>query len=151
MIVPLPEHLGLALFCVESLVRGQTYPRERFEVLVMTNGTEPALEKRVEALLGLEDRMIRHETTNLPLLYNLGARQAGGRLLFLTESHCIVEPECLEELVAFLAAYEYDGASCQSLSIRQSPETLETRGPRLPRAGFAPLLDHLHAPRGGSR
>jgi len=57
----------------------------------MTNGTEPALEKRVEALLGLEDRMIRHETTNLPLLYNLGARQARGRLLFLTESHCIFE------------------------------------------------------------
>ncbi len=116
-IVPLPEHLDLAIQCVESLVRDQTYPREQFEVLVMTNGSEPALEKRIEALLGPEDRMIRHETTNLPLLYNLGARHARGRLLFFTESHCIVEPECLEELAAFLAAHDYDGASCQSISI----------------------------------
>jgi glycosyltransferase involved in cell wall biosynthesis len=117
VIVPLPKHLGLAIECVESLVRHQTYPRERFEVIVMTNGSEPALEQRVEALLGPEDRMIRHETTNLPLLYNLGARQARGRLLFLTESHCIIEPDCLEELVNFLATHDYDGAGCRSLSI----------------------------------
>jgi glycosyltransferase involved in cell wall biosynthesis len=117
VILPLPEHLGLAIQCVQRLVRDQTYPREQFEVIVMINGSDPGLEKRVEALLGPRDQMIRHETTNLPLLYNLGARQARGRLLFLTESHCIVEPDCLEELVRFLGTHDYDGACCRSLSI----------------------------------
>jgi hypothetical protein len=119
-IVPLREHLGLALACVASLVRGQTYARDRFEVIVVTDEADPALERRVEALLGPRDRMLRYPTTNIPLLYNLGAQEARGTLLFFTESHCIVEPECLEQLVGFLAARDDDGACCRSVSIPPS-------------------------------
>jgi len=101
---------------VRSWVRGQTYTRGCFEVIVVTDGSDPALDKRVKELLGLEDRMIHHATTNLFLLYNVGALAARGRLLFFTESHCIAQPECLEEIVRFLAMGDYDGVCCRSLS-----------------------------------
>jgi len=117
VIIALPDHLGLAIACVESLVREQTYPRDRFEVIVVTDGSDSALDSRVKELLGPGDRMICHATTNLHLLYNLGAREAKGKLLFITEPHCIVEPECLEELAKFFATHEYDGACCRSTSI----------------------------------
>lgn len=117
VIIPLPDHRGLALACVESWTRGQTYPRQCVEVIVATDGSDPALDSRVKALLGLEDRMICHAGSNIARLYDLGARVARGKLLFITESHCIAEPRCLEELLRFLAVHDYDGALCQSVPV----------------------------------
>jgi len=68
VIIPLLDHRGLAIECVESWVREQTYPRECFEVIVVTDGSDPALDLRVKALLERQDRMIKHATTNLFLL-----------------------------------------------------------------------------------
>jgi len=117
VIVALPDHRGLASECVESLTRQQTYSRDQYEVIVVSDGTDPALDLRVKALLGEQDRMITHASTNLYLLYNVGVREARGRLLFFTESHCLAEPECLEELVTFFATHDYDAASCRIVAI----------------------------------
>ena len=121
VIVALPDHRGLAIECVESWVREQTYPRECFEVIVVTDGSDPGLDTSVKELLGPEDQMICHETTNELLLYDVGARQARGKLLFITEPHCIAERECLEELVKFFLAHSYDGACCRSIGICANP------------------------------
>ncbi len=112
MIVALPDDRGLAIECVESLTRQQTYPRDWYEVIVVSDGTDLALESQVKAVLGSHDRLITHTAPNLYMLYDLGAREAKAKLLFFIESHAIAEPECLEELVNFLAAHDYDGASC---------------------------------------
>ena len=117
VIVTLRDHRGLALACVNSFVRKQTYPRERFEVIVVTDGSDPALDRRVKELLGPNDRMVTHATSNIHFLYNMGAREATGKLLFITEPHCVAEPDCLEELVGFFATHDYDGACCRSLGI----------------------------------
>jgi hypothetical protein len=61
--------------------------------------------------------MLSHATTNESLLYDIGAREAGGKLLFITEPHCIAEPECLEELVRFFTTHDYDGACSRSVGI----------------------------------
>lgn len=138
VIVPLLDHRGLAIECVESWVREQTYPRDHFEVVVVTDGSDPALDKRVKELLGSGDRMIHHATTNLFLLYNVGALAARGRLLFFTESHCIAQPECLEEVVRFLVTDDYDGACCTSVYI--CPNVLARMGERFFEAGFRTFL-----------
>jgi predicted dehydrogenase/glycosyltransferase involved in cell wall biosynthesis len=117
VIVGLPDHRGLALECIRSLTQQQSYSRERFEVIVATDGSDPELDSRVNALLRPRDRMIRHATPSLYLLYHLGAREARGKLLFFTESHCIVEPECIEELVKFFATHDHDGARCRIIGI----------------------------------
>jgi predicted dehydrogenase len=117
VIIALPDHRGHALDCVESWVRGQTYRRDRFEVIVVTDGSDGALEARVKELLGPGDQMLCHATANELLLYHLGAQKARGNLLFFTEPHCIAEAECLEELVKFFATHDYDGACCRSVGI----------------------------------
>jgi hypothetical protein len=117
VIVALPDHRGLAIECVESLVRSQTYPRDRFEVIVVSDGTDPALDRRVTALLGPQDRTITLATTSFYQLYDAGAREARGQLLFFTESHCIVEPDCLDELTRFISTHDYDGACCRIIGI----------------------------------
>ncbi len=134
VIVALPDHRGLAIECVESWVREQTYPRERFEVIVVSDGSDPALDSRVKELLGPGDQMICHATTNESLLYDIGAREATGKLLFITEPHCIAEPECLEELVSFFAIHDYDGACCRSVGI--CPNVIARMEQRFFEAGF---------------
>ncbi|MBI4379841.1 MAG: glycosyltransferase [candidate division NC10 bacterium] len=68
VIVALPGHQGLAVACVESLPQRQIYPRDEFEVILVTNGSDPGLDTRVKSLLERQDRMIKHATTNLFLL-----------------------------------------------------------------------------------
>jgi GT2 family glycosyltransferase len=134
VIIPLLDHRGLAIESVQSWVRGQTHPRDRYEVIVPTDGSDPALEARVKALLEPQDQMIHHATTNLFLLYNLGARKARGKLLFFTEPHCIAEPDCLEQMVSFLATHNYDGACCDSVYI--CPNAMARMAARHFDAGF---------------
>ena len=117
VVVPLPDHRGAALECVQSFVRDQTYPRGRFEMIVLSDGSDPALDDRVKALLGPQDQIVTHRTTNLYLLYHLGALEAKGKLIFITEPHCIAEPTCLEELTTFFDTRDYDGACCSSTGI----------------------------------
>ncbi len=134
VIVALPDHRGLAIECVESLVRGQTYPRDQYEVIVVSDGSDPVLERQVKAILGPQDRMLSRATTNESLLYDLGAREARGTLLFITEPHCIAEPECLEELVTFFATHDYDGACCRSVG--DSPNVMARMEERFFESGF---------------
>ena len=42
VVVPLPDHRGYAPACVGAWTQGQDYPRHRYEVLVPTDGAEPA-------------------------------------------------------------------------------------------------------------
>ncbi len=117
VIIPLPDHQGHAEPSVRSFAHGQSLARDRYEVIVMTDGRDRALEAKVKALLGPRDRMVRHTTDNLHLLYNLGAREASGTILLVTEPHCIGEPNCLEELARYFAANDVDAACCRSLSM----------------------------------
>ncbi len=134
VIIPLPDHRGQALACVASWVREQTYPREHLEVIVVTDGSDPVLDSRVRELLGPQDRMISQPTTNVYLLYNLGARQAGGRLLLFTESHCVAESECIEELVRFFATHNIGAACCRSVGI--CPNFMARMNERVREAGL---------------
>lgn len=85
--------------CLTSL-RAQTYPRDRFEVIVVDNGSASQVTARVDTWCpGV--RVIRN-ATNLGFAVgnNVGARQATGDfIVFLnddTRAHC----DCLRELVA---------------------------------------------------
>ncbi|WP_425606174.1 glycosyltransferase, partial [Pseudenterobacter timonensis] len=77
-------------------------------------------------------------TANFFLLCNVGAREAKDRLLFFTESHCIAEPECLEELVRFFAMHDYDSACCRSMYI--CPSALPRMQKRLFEEGYKPFF-----------
>jgi len=113
VVLPLFDHRGHGLKCVECWSSAQDLPRDRYEVIVLSNGSEP-LESRLNALFGPGDRLILHQTDNVMQLYDIGARAARGRWLLFTEAHCLAEPGCLAELVKYLDNSGYDGACLRS-------------------------------------
>lgn len=114
VIIPLPDHRGMAQACVESWVKKQCYSRDKYEVLVLANGTEPALEQQVKAILSEYDSLIYEDSPVEIALYNIGARQARGEFLFFTESHCLADSNCLQEITDFLSEHDTVGVFCRS-------------------------------------
>jgi predicted dehydrogenase len=135
VVFPLPDHRGLALDAVASWARGQSYPRDRFELVLLSDGAEPELDDKIRALLGPSDRLIVHRTDNESLLYDLGAREARGRWLLFSEPHCLAEPQCLSELADYLATHAVDGACLRSIGI--SPTRMAQLEERQYDIGFA--------------
>jgi predicted dehydrogenase len=120
VVVPLQDHRGYALDCVRSWT-AQTIAQESFELLVMTDGSEPQLEQEVRRLLRPQDRMITEDDAHDSLLYDLGARAARSDLLLFTEPHCTAEPRALDELLRFLATSDYEGACLRSVGVSTTP------------------------------
>ncbi len=102
VVVTLMEHRGLAEGCVASWVRDQTYPRGRYELIVVSDGASRRLERRLRALLPVPHRLLSERSNNETELYHLGATAARGRWLLFNESHCVAEPNYLDALSHFL-------------------------------------------------
>jgi predicted dehydrogenase len=116
VILPLPDHRGHAAASVRSWVMEQTVDDWRCEVVVLSDGSDPALEEEIQALLRDGDRLIRDDGAHEIELYDLGARAARGRLLLFTEPHCVAEPQCVEELLDFMQHTDFDGACCRTVA-----------------------------------
>lgn len=114
VVLPLPDHRGNALRSVRSWAREQSLSRDRYEVLVVADGSDPGLEAAATALLAPHDRLVYGPPGNETELYDVGARQARGRWLFFTEAHGIGAADCLKEMVQYLAETGLVGASCRS-------------------------------------
>ncbi len=115
VIIPLTDDRGHGLDCIKSWAQGQTYDWDKYEIIVLVNGSAPELERQVKILLRPHDSLIYHPASNEFLLYDIGARRARGKLLFFTEAHCLAEPDCLAEMMQYFATHLADGARCRSI------------------------------------
>jgi hypothetical protein len=86
----------------------QGYPRERFEVVVVSDGREPALDRTVQGLLTARDQHVVAADTSEQELLRLGAARARGRVLVFTEGHCEARRTALAAVTARLAAGDID-------------------------------------------
>jgi hypothetical protein len=120
VVVPLIESRGLAERCIELWTRRQTLPREAYEVIAVGDRTAPRLENAVARLLTPSDRLISLQGAPRTRLFDVGARAASGEFIFLTESHCLPEKDCLSRLEEFLRGQEYDGCCCRSVGDARS-------------------------------
>jgi len=86
--------------CLESLVQLE-YPSNRFEVIVVDDGSPVALVPVVEPFRGpLELRFHRQESAGPAAARNAGARQAQGRFLVFTDDDCRPASNWLTALAA---------------------------------------------------
>ncbi len=110
VLLPLQEERKAGERCVRAWTQGQDHPRDRYEVIALAPGLEPELERAARGLLTPRDQWIAHPTTSEYELFNLGAEHARGRYVFLTEAHCIPEPDCLSAMVEHLEGGRLPGA-----------------------------------------
>src|SRR5689334_1939346 len=116
VVLTLVDHEGHAAECVESWTRVQDLPRERYEVIAVGSGAEPAVEQLIRPLLTAEDRILEFPASQELALHDHGARAARGRWLLFTEAHTVAEPDCLSSLLDYLSANQtqYAGACIRS-------------------------------------
>lgn len=100
----IPEDLGDPRSQPEFLVEWilQTCEASRFEIIVIMQQGDSARAATVQNRLRDEDTLLVCELSNEAAAYDIGARAARGRWLFLTENHVIPERECLQKTLAFL-------------------------------------------------
>jgi hypothetical protein len=102
VLVPLMDDRATGERCIRAWTRGQTYPRDRYEVIALAPGVDPELEEGIRPLLTGRDHWVVEDLPIVVGLLNVGARRARGRILFLTEAHVEPDAECLAELMRHL-------------------------------------------------
>jgi GT2 family glycosyltransferase len=84
--------------CLEALTR-LDYPGDRFEVVVVDDGNDVALEPVVAAVRGRVDvTLLRRPHGGAAAARNSGAARARGRLLAFTDDDCAPAPDWLDKL-----------------------------------------------------
>jgi Glycosyl transferase family 2 len=114
LVFPLTAERGLTAEALTAWTR-QTFPAERFELIVVADNAT-AIDPQLPPLLRPQDRILRGTFANLAHQFDAGVRAGNGELLFLTESHCLPAPDCLEAMDRFLVANpRLVGACCESV------------------------------------
>ena len=99
VIVPSHARPGPLAACLEALAH-QDYPADRFEVIVVDDGSEPPLEP-IEAN-DPQVRWLRQANAGPAAARNAGASAARGELLAFTDDDCMPSPGWLSALAARL-------------------------------------------------
>ena len=116
LVFPLAEERGITARALSGWIR-QTLPADRFELIVVADRAVP-LDPDTRSLLRHHDRVLRGDFTNLAHQFDAGVRAGTGEYLFLTESHCIPAPNCLEAMDRWLAGNSHlAGACCESVPV----------------------------------
>ncbi len=110
VVYPLIHVRGRVGSRVRTWTRDQTLARERYRVVVASDGADPSQEREAEALLGPHDELVRAPGAPDAGLWNAGAARAGTPWLVFTEGHCRATPGCLEAVARWIATGPTEGA-----------------------------------------
>ncbi|MCW8130629.1 MAG: glycosyltransferase [Planctomycetota bacterium] len=115
VVIPMLEHRGHLDPCLDSYLN-QDCAHERYEIGVVANGRQAALEARAEEKIRGRGWLRRFETANEMELYHRGALMARTPLLLITESHCEAKPETVAGVLRFFEASDLAGGLLHSES-----------------------------------
>jgi len=103
---------GLAI-CLRSL-ESQTYPRDRFEVVVADNASPEGPDAVAAVIAGRGQLVVVAEKGAGPAR-NGGVAASSGEILAFIDSDCVAEPAWLEEAVKALPAFDFIGGRVKVL------------------------------------
>lgn len=113
VIVPHYNDLASLDRCLSAL-QAQTYPADRFEVIVADNGS-PAGPEAVERAIAGRARLVTVSERGAGPARNGGVAVAGGDVLAFTDADCIPSPDWLRQGVAALEHSDFVGGGMQVL------------------------------------
>jgi hypothetical protein len=120
VLLPLQDERSSALACVRAWV-GQEADSEDYEVIALAPGEDSAMEATVRPVLRAHDRWIDRPGSDEYELFDIGAAAAVGTYLFLTEAHCIPDPDCIAAILGELERTDADGIRGESVPEIQGP------------------------------
>lgn len=136
VIVPTYERAQQLSACLRAL-SWQTYPRDRFEVIVVNDGGTTSPEPEVEAFLKtLKVRLLTQTHSGPAAARNYGAQHAIGDFLAFTDDDCAPAPNWLQALAAGFASLPY--CALGSRTINGVPDNAYSTVSQL-------LIDYLYA------
>ena len=98
VVFPLLDERGLALACIRGWVEEKRITP--LQLVVVSDGQRPALERQVQELLGPSDALLFQEGGEAAM-YDRGCRFAAAELLLLTEPHCLPAAHAARRIVEF--------------------------------------------------
>lgn len=124
VIIPVRNDAERLQLCLAALAE-QTYPRERYEVIVVDNGDDGSLAALRTGTLNAQ--ILRESITGSYAARNRGIEQARGSILAFTDADCLPAADWIEQGVA---AIERDGADLVAgevavFSSRPRPNAIE--------------------------
>jgi hypothetical protein len=111
VIVPLVDGRGEELDCLRSWTHDQTYPRDRFQVVLVSAGADAEFDRQAATLLQSQD-VLTIGSGSMHDLYEEGGRVGRGATLFFTELHCKGDPHCLSGLREWFDAHSHAVGAC---------------------------------------
>lgn len=120
VIFPLVDPRGDPVERVRSWSSRQTLPRERFQIIAVSDGSNLDVEEKIAPLLAPQDRLLRRHSDNVMELYEIGLRNARGRLLVFSELHCMADAHCLAEVADYFRRHDVAGAVLNTQTICSS-------------------------------
>ena len=114
-----PKQLALCLKAIDGL----TYPRDRFEVIVVDDGSHAPLDSFVESISNrMPVRLITQSNSGPAIARNRGAAEALGDFLAFTDDDCAPSPSWLEALsVTFLEGTDWGVGGKTMNSLTHNP------------------------------
>jgi hypothetical protein len=99
VVIPLTDARGDAIEHLRTWSEGQTLARERYQLVIGSDGKEPETDRALAGLLAPHDHLEIAPGAGLIELWNKAVARADGEWLLFTENHCEADRECLERAV----------------------------------------------------
>ncbi len=112
--IPLTDARGDAIEHLRTWTHAQTLARDRCQMVVISDGEDPSLDRAVASMLEPQDVFDVIPGASEMQLWNAGADRASSPWMLITENHCEAEPETVARaLEAVKASPELDGVTLQ--------------------------------------
>jgi hypothetical protein len=102
VLLPLFDPRGDPVDRLRAWTKGQTCPRERYQIALATPGDDPEVDARLQAELGPRDRLVHADARTSAGLYEGALAVASAPWVLLTEMHVVPHPDCIEALLDFV-------------------------------------------------
>jgi hypothetical protein len=122
VVIPLDDARGDAIEHLRTWTHGQTLDRDRYQLVLVSDGADAAGDQRIAELLQSHDRFLTSPDAGLMDLWDEGVREADSDWLLLTENHVEALPDTLERAVeGIVETPGLDAASIEHGHIAPTP------------------------------
>jgi hypothetical protein len=122
VVIPLTDARGDAIEHLRTWTHGQTLARDRFQMVVVSDGDDPSLDRAVTSMLEGHDVFDLVPGGTEMQLWDAGAKRASSRWMLVSENHCEAKPDTVARaLDALQETPELDGVTLQQEDLALTP------------------------------